>query len=526
MHKTLLHSLSALAVTAVIGYGAAATAAPAKIDATLNPDKPGLEIPRHIYGQFSEHLGLGVYEGIWVGKDSPIPNTRGIRNDVVAALKAIKMPNVRWPGGCFADEYHWRDGIGDPARRPSRKNNWWGGTPETNQFGTHEFFDFVEQAGTEAYVSVNVGSSNPTEMREWIEYMTSPGDDTLAQERRANGHAAPFKVSYIGIGNESWGCGGNMTPEYYANELRRFEAFYHKGKDNTAVRVASGANAFDTNWTDVVMKTAARNMDAISLHYYTLPTANWSKKGAATNFPVEQWNSTFYQTSRMDDLLKQHIAVMDKQDPKKRIALYVDEWGTWYDVEAGTNPGHLYQQNTLRDGILAAYNFNIFHRYVERVKMTNIAQTVNVLQAVILTDKEKMALTPTYYAYKMYVPFQDATVIPLDVAAPSLLGKDKDGKEQSYPAFNVTAAKAKDGKIYIGVANTNLTDGYVLNINLGSLKAKTVSGDILTADKMDTHNVPGQKEAISTAAYTGGKIKGSVLELNIPAKSVVVVKLD
>lgn len=523
----MLKSLTALALTAVVGCSASvAFAAPAKIDATLKPDQPGLEIPRHIYGQFSEHLGLGVYEGIWVGKDSSIPNTRGIRNDVVAALKAIKMPVVRWPGGCFADEYNWRDGIGDPAKRPSRKNNWWGGTPETNAFGTHEFFDFVEQVGTEAYVSINVGSSNPTEMREWIEYMTSPGDDTLAQERRANGRDKPFKVPFVGIGNESWGCGGEMRPEYYADEYRRFSAFFHKGADNPAVRVASGSNADDVNWTDVVVGRAGKRMDAISLHYYTLPTANWDKKGPATNFPVDQWYSTFYQTSRMDKIISDHTAAMDKHDPNKRIALYVDEWGTWYDVEPGTNPGHLYQQNTLRDGIVAAYNFNIFHRHTDRVKMTNIAQTINVLQAMILTDKEKMALTPTYYAYKMYVPFQDATVIPLDVTAPNLQGKDGKGVLQDYPAFNVTAAKAKDGKTYIGVANTNLTEGYVLNINLGTLKAKSVSGDVLTADKMDAHNVPGQPETISLAPFKGGKIKNGTLELTIPAKSVVVVKLD
>lgn len=519
--------LTALALTTASACFSGAVAATARIEASLEADRPGPEIPRYIYGQFSEHLGLGVYEGIWVGEDSNIPNTRGIRNDVVAALKAIKMPVVRWPGGCFADEYHWRDGIGDRNKRPSRKNNWWGGTPETNAFGTHEFFDFVEQVGSEAYVSVNVGSSTPTEMREWIEYMTSSGTDTLANERRANGRDAPFKVPFIGIGNESWGCGGEMRPEYYADEYRRFSAFFHKGGDNPAQRVASGSNADDVNWTDVLTRNAGRQMDAISLHYYTIPTGDWSKKGTATGFPVSEWYSTFYQTTRMDQILKDHIAVMDKNDPSKRIALYVDEWGTWYDVEPGTNPGHLYQQNTLRDAIVAAANFNIFHRYTERVKMTNIAQTMNVLQAMILTDKEKMALTPTYYAYKLYVPFQDSTALPVVVTAPMLsAGKDKDGHERTFPAFNLTAAKGKDGKVYVGIANMDPADGYVLNINLGTLKAKTVSGDILTAEKTDAHNIPGQKEAIAPTAYKGGKIKGSTLELNIPAKSVIVVRLD
>jgi len=520
----MLKTLTALALTAAIGLAPAAFAqnnANQKVEATLHADQPGSEISRYIYGQFSEHLGAGIYEGVWVGEDSAIPNTRGIRNDVVKALKDIKVPVIRWPGGCFADEYHWRDGIGPRDKRPSRKNNWWGGSPETNAFGTHEFFDFAEQIGADAYIAVNVGSANPTEMREWIEYLTSPGDDTLAQERRANGRNDPFKVPFIGIGNESWGCGGEMTADYYANEYRRFSAFFHKNKDNPAARVASGANAFDVNWTDTVIAKAGKRMDAISLHYYTLPTGNWSQKGAARGFGEDQWFSTFQQTLRMDDLLTQHTAAMDKHDADKRIALYVDEWGTWYDVEEGTNPGHLYQQNTLRDGIVAAANFNIFHKYADRVKMTNIAQTINVLQAMILTDGPQMALTPTYYAFKMYVPFQDATYLPLEVTAPTWTMGDK-----TIPAFNTTAARGKDGKVYIAVANMHPQNGYVLNVNLGSEKAKTVSGQVLTHDRMDAHNTPGQAEVIAPKTYSGGKVKGNVLELNIPARSVVVVRLD
>ncbi|MFE8101689.1 alpha-N-arabinofuranosidase [Brenneria goodwinii] len=507
-----------------------ATAAESRIDATLKAEQPGPQISRYIYGQFSEHLGRGIYDGIWVGPDSSIPNTRGIRNDVVAALKAIKVPVVRWPGGCFADEYHWRDGIGPRDKRPVRKNNWWGGGLENNAFGTHEFFDFAEQIGADAYLSVNVASSTPTEMREWIEYLTSKEQDSLANERRANGRDEPFKVPFIGIGNESWGCGGNMTPEYYSNELRRWGSFFHKdglnfheGNDNTALRVASGANNDDTHWTDVVMKNAAFHMDAISLHFYTVLTGEWVNRNqaSATVFPEEQWNAIFQQTLRMDDVLQQHIAVMDKHDPQKRIGLFVDEWGTWYNVEPGTYAGHLFQQNTLRDGILTAANFNIFHKYAERVRMTNIAQTINVLQAMILTEGDKIALTPTYYAFKMYVPFQDSTAIPLDVKAPQLTSGGK-----SFPAFNVSAARAKDGKIYIGVANMNLHEGYDLSINLGSLKAKSVSGEILTSTVMDAHNIPGQSEVIRPVNYQDGKINGSVLSLKIPAKSVVVVSLE
>ena len=509
------------AVLALTATGA--VAAPLSAQGTLKPNEPGAPISKNIYGQFSEHLGSGIYDGVWVGPDSKIPNVRGIRTDVVEALKAVKVPVIRWPGGCFADEYVWRDGVGPRDKRPVRKNNWWGGSPETNQFGTHEFFDFAEQIGADVYLAVNVGSSTPTVMREWIEYLTSPGEDDLAKERRANGRDAPFKVPYIGIGNESWGCGGSMTPEYYANEYRRFEAFFHKNDDNPAKRVASGASEFDTRWTDVVMKDAGPGrMDAISLHFYTLPSGSWQgPKGPAVNFDRAEWFKTFERTLKMDEVIRQHAAVMDKHDPRKRVGLYVDEWGTWYDVEAGTNPGHLYQLNTLRDGVLAAANFNIFHRHTDRVKMANIAQTINVLQAMILTKGDKIALTPTYYAFKMYIPFQDSTYIPLDVTAPTITDGNK-----TIPAFNVSAARGKDGKTYIGVANMNPDDGVNLDIALGGLAATRVSGEVMTADKMNAMNDFGVEPVVKPVAYTGGRIANGRLALAVPAKSVVVVRLD
>jgi alpha-L-arabinofuranosidase len=495
----------------------------------IRVDAPGPVISRNIYGQFSEHLGRSVYEGIWVGPNSPIPNTRGIRSDVVAALKAIKVPVIRWPGGCFADEYHWRDGIGPAAKRPVRKNNWWDAA-ENNAFGTHEFFDFAQQIGADAYLSVNVASSNPTEMREWIEYLTSKGQDSLANERRANGRDAPFSVPYIGIGNESWGCGGSMTPEYYANELRRFATFFHKkgfhfhdNHDNTALRVASGANNFDTNWTDIVTKNAGQMMDAISLHYYTLHDGVWPTRNesTATSFSGEEWNEILFQATRMEDALIAHEAVLDKNDPAKRIALYVDEWGSWYRPEAGTNPAHLYQQNTLRDAVLAAVTLNIFHRHTARVKMANIAQTVNVLQAMLLTDGAKMAKTPTYHVFAMYLPFQDAVPLPVDIKAPMLTsGKD------SFPAFSISAARAKDGKVHVAIANLDATKTQSIQLALGGVKARSVSGQILTHSALDAHNVPGKAEAVTPRAFNGASVKGVSLSMTVPTKSVVVVKLD
>ena len=520
MNRTL--PTLALAATLALASLTAAHAGTLTATATLKADQPGAPISRYIYGQFSEHLGRGIYDGVWVGEDSPIPNVRGIRTDVVNALKDAHVPIIRWPGGCFADEYRWRDGIGPRDKRPSRKNNWWGGTPESNAFGSHEFLDFVEQVGADPYLSINVGSSDPTQMREWIEYMTSPGDDTLAQERRANGRDKPFKVPVIGIGNESWGCGGNMTPEYYANEYRRFNAFFHKNSDNPAIRVASGASAFDTNWTKVVMTNAGiDNMDAISLHYYTLPTGDWGHKGAATGFTEQEWVDTFAQTLRMEDLLQQQTATMDQVDPKKKVGLYVDEWGTWYDVEKGTNPGHLYQLNTLRDGVLAAANFNIFHHHTDRVRLTAIAQTINVLQAMILTQGDKIALTPTYYAYKMYVPFQDSTALPLDLTAPDFtLG----GK--TIPALNASAALGKDGKVWIGLSNMDPEDAVTLSVDLGTLKAKSVSGTVMTAAKMDAANAIGQAPTVAPVTYKGAKLAGHTLTLTLPAKSVVVVSVE
>ncbi len=498
-------------------------------EASIRADAPGPVISRNIYGQFSEHLGRSIYDGVWVGLDSPIPNTRGIRNDVVGALKAIKVPVIRWPGGCFADEYNWRDGVGPAAKRPVRKNNWWD-APESNAFGTHEFFDFAQQIGADAYLSVNVASSNPREMREWLEYLTSKGQDTLANERRANGRDAPFPLPFVGIGNESWGCGGAMTPEYYANELRRFSTFFHKpgfhfhqNHDNTAVRVASGANNFDTNWTDVVTKNAGPMMDAISLHYYTLHDGVWPTRdeATATRFPEVEWNEILYQATRMEDVLNAHEAVLDKNDPAKRIALYVDEWGSWYRPEAGTNPAHLYQQNTLRDALVAAATLNIFHRHTARVKMANIAQTVNVLQAMLLTDGAKMAKTPTYHVFAMYLPFQDATPLPVDVKSPMLSA----GKN-SFAAISISAARGKDGKVHVAIANMDADKPHSIRVALGNVTARAVSGLILTHSAMDAHNLPGKAEVITPRAFTGASLKGGTITMTVPAKSVIVVKLD
>lgn len=515
--ETILYALKPL----ILACGLAAMPAFAQVSVSVDTGKPGPVINKNVYGQFAEHLGTGIYGGLWVGQNSSIPNTRGWRNDVVGALKELKVPLVRWPGGCFADEYHWRDGIGARNKRPVKVNTHWGGVAEDNAVGTHEFFDLVEILGTEAYINGNLGSGTPQEMAEWLEYMTSDTKSSLAELRRKNGRKAPYKVAYFGIGNEAWGCGGNMKPEYYANLYNHYATFLKTPPDARPKMVASGGNDNDTKWTEVLSKEAARGTDGISFHYYTLPTGVWEKKGAATGFPESEWFSTMQQTLRMDQHIKQNVAILDKNDPEKKIGFYVDEWGTWYDVEPGTNPGFLFQRNTLRDAVVAALNFNIFHAHAERVRMTNIAQMVNVLQAMIITDKEKMLLTPTYHAYKMYIPFQDATSLP--VAVDNDVAYSSNGK--GVPGISATAARAKDGKVYIALVNTHPTRASDVTLNVAGLAVGGVRGQVLTADAMDAHNTFEQPQAIKPAPFSARAQDGK-LTIKVPAKAVMVFAVE
>ncbi|MDR1645805.1 MAG: alpha-N-arabinofuranosidase, partial [Tannerellaceae bacterium] len=383
----------------------------------VNADQGKETISKHIYGHFSEHLGHCIYGGYWVGEDSPIPNTRGIRNDVVQALRDIQIPNLRWPGGCFADEYHWMDGIGPRDKRPKMVNTHWGGVVEDNSFGTHEFLDLCEQLGCEPYISGNLGSGSVEEMSKWVEYITFDGESPMSNLRKQNGREKPWKVKFWGVGNENWGCGGNMTPDHYSDLYRRYATYCRNYGDNRLYKIACGANADNYNWTETVMKNVGWQMNGLSLHYYTIPTNNWGRKGSATQFDETEYFNTISNTLFMEELVAKHSTIMDKYDPQKHIGLMTDEWGIWTDVEPGTNPGFLYQQNSLRDAILAAVNLNIFNAHCDRVKMANIAQTVNVLQAVILTDKEKMLLTPTYWVYYLYKVHQDATLLPVSLTS-------------------------------------------------------------------------------------------------------------
>jgi alpha-N-arabinofuranosidase len=502
-----------------------------KIELSIDASKTGAKIDRNIFGQFAEHLGHGVYEGIWVGPDSPIPNTRGIRNDVVAALKALKVPNVRWPGGCFADEYHWRKGIGPAERRAISLNPNWGGVTEPNTFGTHEFLDFIEQIGSEAYISINVGSGAPQEAAEWLEYLTTGQQTTLAKERAANGHPAPYKIAYLGIGNESWGCGGDMTPEYYLDQLKIYSHFVRnfnpaQQERQQMLKIAVGPGGDGprwTAWTEAIMKaygshTWGLEMNGLSLHSYTV--VKWPPSYASVGFNEAEYALILKSTLEMEGLISKNSAIMDKYDPQEKVALVVDEWGGWYAPLPGSNPGFLVQQNSMRDAVLAALNLNIFARHADRVRMANIAQMINVLQAMIITDKEKMVLTPTYYVFKMYVPLQDATFVPVayDAGTYSRGGVN-------LPRVDAIAARDKTGKLWLAITNVDPNQSAEIQVSLAGLNAKSATGETLTAPKVDSVNTFASPNGVVPKAISA-QVQGSKLALKLEAKSVTVVSIE
>lgn len=477
-------------------------------------------IPKEIYGQFAEHLGTCIYGGLWVGENSSIPNTNGYRNDVLNALKELKIPVLRWPGGCFADEYHWMDGIGPRDKRPKMVNNNWGGTIEDNSFGTHEFLNLCELLGCEPYISGNVGSGTVEELAKWVEYMTSDGDSPMANLRRQNGRDKAWKVKYLGVGNESWGCGGSMRAEYYADLYRRYATYCRNYDSNRLYKIASGASDYDYNWTEVLMKNVGGRMDGLSLHYYTVK--GWSgSKGAATVFNNEDYYWTLGKCLEVEDVLKKHIQIMDQHDPRGRVDLLLDEWGTWWDEEPETVRGHLYQQNTMRDAFVASLSFDVFHRYTRRLTMANIAQIVNVLQSMILTNDKGMVLTPTYHVFNMYKVHQDATYLPVDVICDRMDVRDN----RVLPMISATASKDKNGAIHISLSNVDLDKEQNVTIDLTGANARTVSGQILTSRNITDHNTFDNPNVVTLKDFNGAKLNKGTLQVKLPAKSIVTLKL-
>ncbi len=508
--KKLLLSISLLGSLASI----------AQNEIVLQSDKGKDIISKNIYGHFAEHLGHCIYGGFYVGdNNSKIANKDGVRLDVIAALKKLKVPVLRWPGGCFADTYHWKDGIGAKDKRPSMLNVWWGNVKEDNSFGTNEFLNMCELLGAEPYLSGNVGSGSPQELSDWVKYVNHPnGSSPMPDLRLQNGRPNPWHVKYWGIGNEAWGCGGNMKPEYYANVYRQYATFMNNGNEKI-YRIASGASDADYNWTEVLMRDIPHNMlDAVALHHYSI--INWAKKGPSTNFTEEEYFSIMQSALQMNELVEKHSAIMDKYDPKKKVALVVDEWGGWYEVEPGSNPAFLFQQNTMRDAMIAGTTLNIFNNHCDRVKMANLAQIINVLQSVILTKEEKILLTPTYHVMEMYNVHQDATMLPITLNSNDYtMGKEK------LKAISASASLDKNGLTHISLVNIDANKEQEVNINISGANYASVTGRILTSDKLQNYNSFENPDKIKPVIFNQAILSKNSLKLKMPPFSVIVLEL-
>ena len=484
---------------------------------TINADQGRDTINRHIYGQFAEHLGRGIYDGVWTREGSAAWH---LRTDVVHALRTIKVPNVRWPGGCFADYYHWKDGIGPRAARPALVNNNWGGVTEDNGVGTHEFLEFTKAIGAEPFVVGNVGSGTVQEMSEWWEYLNQPGGSPMSALRRANGQQDPWNVRFFGVGNESWGCGGNMRPEYYADQVRRYGSFLPSYGKVRPFRIVTGPSDADYNWMEVMMRDAGRYFEGIDLHHYML-SGTWAKKGSATEFTETEWSDLMSKAMGFDELITRQAAIMDRYDPRKRVWLVVGEWGTWYDVDPGTNPGFLQQQNTLRDALVASVSLDAFNKHADRVRMANIAQMVNVLQAMILTKGDELVLTPTYHVFEMYKVHQDATSLPVALSTP-----DYSVGAENIPAVSAAASRDTTGKVHLSLVNANPNAAITVSCMLAGLDTKSVSGRVLTSPAMQDCNTFAAPAVVKPQPFTGATLAAGKVSVVLPAKSVVVLSFD
>jgi alpha-N-arabinofuranosidase len=492
----------------------------------VNAERKFSKIDKNIYGHFAEHLGRGIYGGVFVGDESKIPNVRGIRTDVVEALKHIKAPVVRWPGGCFAEYYNWKDGIGTKEERKRIVNTAWGGVVEDNSFGTHEFLDFCEQVGCSPYLAGNVGSGTVRELSEWVEYVNSDGESPMADLRRKNGRVLPWKVEYIGIGNENWACGGNMSPEYYAELYKHFATYIRPYGGVKPYKVACGADGADYQWTETLMQKAGKYMRGISLHYYTMPgyystdEFKWEKKGPATGIDEANYYRTVRRALFIDELIQRHKFIMDKYDPQCRVSLIIDEWGTWHTAEPGTNPSFLFQQNTMRDAVAAAVSLNIFNKHSERVRMANLAQMINVLQSVILTEGESMVLTPTYHVFDLYKGHMDSTLIE------SYVQQDTTGTEEAQiPLLHASASQSDDGKTRITLANLSADKPQNVQCllsggNFSYAKIKYISGGINDCNEFN------KEPKISIKTMPDINIANNKFNLEIPPCSVTEIVLD
>jgi len=501
------------------------------IRVTIAPDEPIGTISPALHGHFAEHLGELVYPGIWVGPDSPVPNVDGIRTDVVDALRPLRIPVLRWPGGCFADDYNWRDGVGPRQSRPARVNTHWGMAPEPNQFGTHEFVAFARAIGAQPYFAGNLGSGSPRDLRDWIEYCNHPGGSTLADQRRANGADDPFGVRLWGIGNENWGCGGQMTPEAYAEAYARFRTFAFDFGGTPITGIACGPNGSDWDWTRRFFEQLrrgslgdrTRQVQAFAAHYYC------GTAGTATEFDESQWLELLTKAIAVEGIITGHRQLMDEFDPDRRIDLILDEWGAWHPVETGKPRGGLYQQNTMRDALVAALSLDIFHNQADKLVMANIAQLINVLQSVLLVDEQQCITTPTYHVFALYAAHQGRTAVRVQSSA-DVLSTGEAAEDVACTRFidrrpaqlRTVAGSASVSGDDLVVTLTNASPSEPVEVEVDVRRVRLADGQLITlaADDIHAHNTFAHPDAVSVADPAAVPAVDGRLRATLPAASV------
>ncbi|MFO7948274.1 MAG: alpha-L-arabinofuranosidase C-terminal domain-containing protein [Armatimonadota bacterium] len=481
----------------------------AQASVKILPDRSIGTINPNIYGHFAEHLGRCIDEGIWVGPYSPIDNHGGIRTDVAEALRKLEIPVLRWPGGCFADAYDWRDGIGSSDQRPIRRNIWWG-REEDNQFGTDEFLRLCEITGAQPYICGNVGSGSPREMMDWVEYCNYDGNTDLARLRAENGHPDPYEVDLWGVGNENWGCGGHMEPEEYARHYRRFET-YLQPRDTELTLIACG---HDHCWNHAFLNTlgSADSIDMLSIHHYY-------KAGPGTGFSDDEYYQLMAEAISLEPRIIRdtHLIRFFEGDNPGRVGLAIDEWGCWHPE--ATRP-RLYQPSTHRDALSAAVVFDVFNRHADSVAMANIAQTVNVLHAIIQTDEEKMWLTPTYHIFDLYRPHMN------NKALEAMTDCEAVATDAGDEVPCVSASASRDGdRLFVTITNLHLSEAAEVTVSLSECDLAFAEGQILSADAPDAVNGPDAPDRVTLAEYCCDAENGS-LSCGIPAASSVGIWAD
>jgi alpha-L-arabinofuranosidase len=531
MNRRTFVSTSAYASAGLIVGTRPTIAADAEIEITVQPDGP--EISPHLYGQFIEHLGGVIYDGIWVGPDSKIPNIGGIRRQFVDDMKRIGVPNFRWPGGCFADSYHWRDGIGNPAKRPRTYNYWQASMPkgiyetEANRFGLHEFMQLCRLSGAEPYLAANMGSGSPQEFHDWVSYCNAPtGTVSLAEERAASGDSAPFGVRWWGVGNESWGCGGDMTPQEYAMLYRRFVTqfpAYAPKPFLVAVGPHGHSKDLDLGWTNgffEAMQGHRSPVDGLSVHYYT--DFRNSPERVAT-FEAAGWYDVIREGSRIENVIEQHWAVMGKYDTGHRVKLIVDEWGVWYRPGEELAPAYqLSQPLTLRDALHTAVTLDVFNRQADKIAMANVAQTINCIHSLMLAQGDRYARTPPYYVFEMYRNHMNSRLAAMKIRCDELKVPSRTGTA-TMPGLSGSAS-TKAGTLHVTMTNPSLESSVTAHLRLSSGNLVEGRGTILTHADMTARNTLDKPNEIQLAPFPV-TVRGDRVEISLPPRAVVLLEM-